>query len=70
MRLSTEGSLYTCHFAQNGHDLKSLLRAGATDEQIRNEIASVWQARTDRYSEIRASQTSSLKKIEMSYIGG
>jgi len=70
MRLSTEGSLYTCLFAQNGHDLKSLLRAGATDEQIRNEIASVWQARTDRYSEIRASQTSSLKKIEMSYIGG
>jgi cyclic pyranopterin phosphate synthase len=70
MRLSTEGSLYTCLFAQSGHDLKGLLRAGASDEQIRNEIAAVWQARSDRYSEIRTSATSSLKKVEMSYIGG
>jgi GTP 3',8-cyclase len=70
MRLSTEGSLYTCLFAQAGHDLKSLLRGGATDERIRNEIAAVWQGRTDRYSEIRTSETASLKKIEMSYIGG
>src|SRR5687768_12045252 len=70
MRLSTEGSLYTCLFAQSGHDLKALLRAGASDDEIRNEIAAVWQGRTDRYSEIRTSQTSSLKKVEMSYIGG
>jgi cyclic pyranopterin phosphate synthase len=70
MRLSTEGSLYTCLFAQSGHDLKSLLRSGATDEQIRNEIAAVWQRRADRYSEIRTSETASLKKVEMSYIGG
>jgi cyclic pyranopterin phosphate synthase len=70
MRLSTEGSLYTCLFAQSGHDLKALLRGGATDDEIRNEIAAVWQARSDRYSEIRTSQTSSLKKVEMSYIGG
>jgi cyclic pyranopterin phosphate synthase len=70
MRLSTEGSLYTCLFAQSGHDLKSLLRSGATDEQIRDEIAAVWQRRADRYSEIRTSETASLKKVEMSYIGG
>jgi cyclic pyranopterin phosphate synthase len=70
MRLSTEGSLYTCLFGQSGHDLKSLIRSGASDDEIRNEIAAVWQARTDRYSEIRTSQTSSLKKVEMSYIGG
>jgi cyclic pyranopterin phosphate synthase len=70
MRLSTEGSLYTCLFAQGGHDLKALLRGSATDEEIRNEIAAVWQAREDRYSEIRTAQTSSLKKVEMSYIGG
>jgi cyclic pyranopterin phosphate synthase len=70
MRLSTEGSLYTCLFAQSGHDLKALLRGGASDDEIRNEIAAVWQARADRYSEIRTSQTSSLKKVEMSYIGG
>jgi GTP 3',8-cyclase len=70
MRLSTEGSLYTCLFGQSGHDLKSLIRSGASDDEIRNEIAAVWQARTDRYSEIRTSRTSSLKKVEMSYIGG
>jgi cyclic pyranopterin phosphate synthase len=70
MRLSTEGSLYTCLFAQAGHDLKSLVRGGASDEEIRNEIAAVWQGRTDRYSEIRTSQTAALKKVEMSYIGG
>jgi cyclic pyranopterin phosphate synthase len=70
MRLSTEGSLYTCLFGQSGHDLKSLLRAGATDEELRNEIAAVWQARSDRYSEIRTSQTAAVKKVEMSYIGG
>jgi cyclic pyranopterin phosphate synthase len=70
MRLSTEGSLFTCLFAQSGHDLKSLLRGGAADEAIRDEIAAVWQRRADRYSEIRTSQTSPLKKVEMSYIGG
>jgi cyclic pyranopterin phosphate synthase len=70
MRLSTEGSLYTCLFAQSGHDLKSLLRGGASDDEIRNEIAAVWQAREDRYSEIRTAETAKAKKVEMSYIGG
>jgi GTP 3',8-cyclase len=70
MRLSTEGSLFTCLFAQSGHDLKALLRGGASDEEIRNEIAAVWQRRTDRYSEIRTEQTAKLRKVEMSYIGG
>src|SRR5919108_46544 len=70
MRLSTEGSLFTCLFAQSGHDLKALLRGGASDEEIRNEIAAVWQARADRYSEIRTAETAKQKKVEMSYIGG
>ena len=70
MRLSTEGALFTCLFAQSGHDLKSLVRGGASDEQIRNEIAAVWQRRADRYSEIRTSETAKLRKVEMSYIGG
>jgi cyclic pyranopterin phosphate synthase len=70
MRLSTEGGLYTCLFAQHGHDLKRLIRGGASDEALRNEIAAVWQRRADRYSEIRTSQTTALKKVEMSYIGG
>ena len=70
MRLSTEGSLYTCLFADSGHDLKSLLRAGATDDELRNEIAAVWQGRSDRYSEIRTEETARQRKVEMSYIGG
>ena len=70
MRLSTEGALYTCLFAQSGHDLKALVRGGASDDGIRNEIAAVWRGRGDRYSEIRTAATSKLKKVEMSYIGG
>ena len=70
MRLSTEGSLFTCLFAQQGHDLKSLLRGGATDEGIRDSIAAVWRARSDRYSELRTAATAKLPKVEMSYIGG
>jgi cyclic pyranopterin phosphate synthase len=70
MRLSTEGSLFTCLFAQSGHDLKALLRNGASDDELRNEIAAVWQKRTDRYSEIRTEFTAKNKKVEMSYIGG
>jgi cyclic pyranopterin phosphate synthase len=70
MRLSTEGSLFTCLFAQSGHDLKALVRGGASDEAIRNEIAAVWQRREDRYSEVRTAETARLRKVEMSYIGG
>ena len=70
MRLSTEGSLYTCLFAQSGHDLKALLRGGASDQALRNEIAAVWQGRADRYSEIRTAATAKARKVEMSYIGG
>ena len=70
MRLSTEGSLYTCLFAQQGHDLKALLRGGATDEALRDSIAAVWRPRDDRYSEIRTAVTAKANKVEMSYIGG
>ncbi len=70
MRLSTEGSLYTCLFASAGYDLKALVRGGASDGEIRNQIAAVWQGRSDRYSEIRTADTTALKKVEMSYIGG
>ena len=70
LRLSTEGSLFTCLFAQNGHDLKSLVRGGASDAEIVNEIAAVWRARDDRYSEVRTAETAKQRKIEMSYIGG
>jgi len=69
-RLSTEGKLYTCLFATAGHDLKSLLRTGATDDAISDTIAAIWHRRDDRYSEIRTAQTVKLHKVEMSYIGG
>ena len=69
-RISTDGKLYTCLFATSGHDLRSLLRSGASDDDIEHAVRAVWSRRTDRYSEIRSSQTVPLKKVEMSYIGG
>ena len=69
-RLSAEGQLYTCLFATSGTDFRSLLRGGATDEEISQQIAKVWSARADRYSEIRTAETAKLRKVEMSYIGG
>ncbi len=70
LRLSAEGALYTCLFAEQGHDLKWWLRRGGSDEEIVNEIAAVWRARGDRYSEIRTAETARARKVEMSYIGG
>src|SRR5438105_10847790 len=69
-RLSADGSLYTCLFATQGHDLRALLRRGASDEEISSVIAAVWTERTDRYSDLRSEQTAGLHKIEMSFIGG
>jgi cyclic pyranopterin phosphate synthase len=70
MRLSTEGGLYTCLFAHQGHDLRSLVRGGASDEEIRDRIVEVWRSRSDRYSELRTQATPAAKRVEMSYIGG
>jgi GTP 3',8-cyclase len=69
-RLSAEGQLYTCLFGIKGHDLRALLRSGATDEEVSDFIASVWRERDDRYSEVRSSETVNLPKVEMSRIGG
>jgi cyclic pyranopterin phosphate synthase len=73
-RLSTEGQLYLCLFAQQGHDLRSLLRGGATDAQLASAIGHIWRGRTDRYSELRGSQPADAghgaPRVEMSYIGG
>ena len=69
-RLSAEGRLYTCLFATNGHDLRALLRGGATDAELGEAISSVWRARGDRYSELRSAETANLPRVEMSYIGG
>ncbi|MFN8387980.1 MAG: GTP 3',8-cyclase MoaA [Anaerolineales bacterium] len=69
-RISAEGKLYTCLFAVNGHDLKSLMRSGATDDDISQAISRVWHKRDDRYSELRSENTIDLPKVEMSHIGG
>ena len=77
-RLSTEGKLYLCLFATQGYDLRSLMRhthgGQASDADLASAIGHIWQSRTDRYSELRASmpadQASSTRRVEMSYIGG
>lgn len=79
VRLSTEGRLFTCLFATNGHDLRALLRGGCSDEELSTVLAHLWRARGDRYSEQRSEEMtvrstrpkgSGAKRIEMSYIGG
>jgi len=70
-RLSTDGKIYTCLFAQEGTDLKNLLRTGQDDEIIKAEIERIWESRSDQYSQ----QRSSVKKprdhkVEMFHIGG
>ena len=70
LRLSTEGMLYTCLFADSGYDLRALTRSGADDTAIAGAIAGIWRIRGDRYSEIRTADTTRRGKVEMSYIGG
>jgi cyclic pyranopterin phosphate synthase len=69
-RLSAEGSLYTCLFAVTGTDLKTALRAGASDAELAALVASVWAVRADRYSELRSAATEHLPKVEMYAMGG
>ena len=73
-RLSMDGKLFLCLFAGQGYDLRALMRDGATDEQLDAAIAAIWQGRSDRYSELRASLPAdvqqAVRRVEMSYIGG
>ncbi|HUR90754.1 MAG TPA: GTP 3',8-cyclase MoaA [Ramlibacter sp.] len=72
-RLSTEGQVYLCLFATQGHDLRALLRDGASDEQVASAIGHIWQRRDDRYSQLRATlpaDARAARRVEMSYIGG
>ena len=75
VRVSTEGKLFTCLFATDGHDLRALMRGGCSDEQLATVMSTIWRERTDRYSELRSVKTQEMRaagknKIEMSYIGG
>ena len=73
-RLSTEGKLYLCLFASQGYDIRTLLRGGASDEDLQSAIGHIWQGRSDRYSELRSSMAADTgtggRRVEMSYIGG
>jgi len=69
-RLSTDGRVYTCLFATEGFDLKTPLRAGATDDELGESIAAIWDQRSDHYSELRTTASVALPRVEMSYIGG
>ena len=71
-RISAEGKLYTCLFAVRGHDLRALIRGGATDEELAERLAAIWRVRRDRYSELRSEATliDEAPRVEMSYIGG
>ena len=75
VRISTDGKLFTCLFATDGHDLRALIRNGCSDEELSKAMINIWRERTDRYSELRSAKTKELRatgksKIEMSYIGG
>jgi cyclic pyranopterin phosphate synthase len=69
-RLSADGKLYTCLFAVRGHDLRRLVRSGASDEELAAAVSGIWSVREDRYSELRSAETVGLPKVEMSFIGG
>ena len=70
-RISAEGKLYTCLFAVHGHDLRALIRSGASDDDLAARLAEIWHVRGDRYSELRTEATSDdTPRVEMSYIGG
>jgi len=76
-RLSTEGKLFMCLFANQGHDLRALLRGPFSDEQIAGAIGLIWQDRDDRYSELRSAgaresgpDVHARRRVEMHYIGG
>ena len=68
-RLSADGHLFTCLFAARGLDLRPALRDGSSDDAVREILRAAWEARDDRYSELRATKPPG-RRIEMSYIGG
>jgi len=69
-RLSSDGKFFTCLFTTMGHDMSALIRSGGGTEGLTQSIEEIWAARKDRYSEERTSDTISLPRVEMSYIGG
>jgi GTP 3',8-cyclase len=77
VRLTADGKIVTCLFSGIGHDVKGLIRGGASDEEISQFIVSIWEKRVDRYSaeRLEALRSSNYdpknhKKIEMISLGG
>ena len=70
LRISAEGSAYTCLFASSGRNLRSLLRSGSGDAALKTTLEELWAERSDRYSEVRSEHTDRPERVEMSYIGG
>jgi cyclic pyranopterin phosphate synthase len=54
-RLTADGVLLLCLYAQHGTDLRRPLRAGASHETLRRVIEAVWASRADRGAEERRS---------------
>jgi cyclic pyranopterin phosphate synthase len=69
-RITADGHLYTCLFSAHGHDLRTPLRAGASDDELAKIVRAIWHSRSDRYSELRTAATPREAKVEMSTIGG
>ena len=69
-RLSAEGQLYTCLFAVRGHDLRALVRSGATDESSKRRSRRSGAGGPTVIRSFAPANTADLPKIEMSYIGG
>lgn len=68
LRLSADGKIFTCLFAESGHDLRGILRSDAGPEVLAATVRSIWSVRADRYSEERGEVVR--PKAEMSYLGG
>ena len=70
LRLAADGTVYTCLFASDGTDIKTPMRAGATDDDLAGIVRDLWARRDDRYSELRGTTPLDFPRVEMSYIGG
>ncbi|MED0964331.1 GTP 3',8-cyclase MoaA [Bacillus paramycoides] len=70
-RISADGKFFTCLFATQGTDLRTLLRENISDASLLKILQHTWELRKDRYSDERtAESTKKRPKVEMSYIGG
>ena len=69
-RLSVDGKIYTCLFANEGFDIREMVRSKANEDELIDYFTNKWKHRNDRYSELRFFKKTDLPKVEMSYIGG